>query len=64
MKFVRCPSLRRRRSSGPQADQDCQVERSPAGHIELTNGPMLFEYKTTPAEYTAILNWRSSAAGW
>jgi hypothetical protein len=31
--------------------------------IELINGPMLFELKATPAEYSAGLGLRSNAAG-
>jgi hypothetical protein len=32
-------------------------------YIEKINGPMLYEFKATPAEYRAGLTWRSSAAG-
>jgi hypothetical protein len=33
-------------------------------HIELINGPFLFDLKGTPAEYAPGSIWRSSAAGW
>jgi hypothetical protein len=33
-------------------------------HIELLNGPMLFELKATPADTQLASSWRSSAAGW
>jgi hypothetical protein len=33
-------------------------------HIELLNGPMLFELKATPAEYSAGLKFANESGGW
>jgi hypothetical protein len=52
------PSLRQPGNRSPQADQIANsVEAVQDGriHIELLNGPMLFELKATPAEYSAGL---------
>jgi hypothetical protein len=52
------PTLCRPGSRRPKADRDREfVEAVQDGRIfiELINGPMLFEHKATPAEYSAGL---------
>jgi hypothetical protein len=44
-------------ANGVEAVQDGRI------HIEKINGPMLYQFKATPAEYKAGLN-RAIARGW